>query len=161
MRQFWSTQKYIYIFNLPGLIYRNIIYNTVIYTFREEWISFYSLQFAICTFLSLVRSEFIFPEDQWSFYSNKYQVTQCGENLASLVLLMGEVLFITVLDCKLYVLIVLDVKCQFKMWLRDWGGYNLLEISVCWSLFMLNLRFLSKEAWPFHSVFMLVILWAF
>lgn len=119
MRQFWSTQKYIYIFNLPGLIYRNIIYNTVIYTFREEWISFYSLQFAICTFLSLVRSEFIFPEDQWSFYSNKYQVTQCGENLASLVLLMGEVLFITVLDCKLYVLIVLDVKCQFKMWLRD------------------------------------------
>lgn len=51
--------------------------------------------------------------------------------------------------------------CQFKRWHRDSSIYNLLEISECQSLFLLNLRLLAREVWPFHTIVMLVILWAF
>jgi len=74
---------------------------------------------------------------------------------------MGEVLRLTVPDRKLYVLIPLDVKCQLKRWNRDSSSYNLLEISESLSLFMLNLRLLAREVWPFYTIFTHVILWTF
>ena len=74
---------------------------------------------------------------------------------------MGKVLRLTVPDDKLYVLIDLDVKCQFKRWHRDSSIYNLLEISEGLSIFMLILRLLAREVWPSHTIFMLEVLWAF
>lgn len=83
------------------------------------------------------------------------------ENLASLILLLGEVQHLTVPDGKLHALIDLDVKRQFKWWHRLSSIYNLLEITECQSLFMLNLWLLVRETWPFHTILKLVILCAF
>lgn len=75
---------------------------------------------------------------------HKDQITQCGGNLASRILLMVEVLCLTVPVGKGDVLIDLDVKCQCKRWHRDSSIYTLLEISEWRRVFMLNLRLLER-----------------
>lgn len=84
--------------------------------------------------LHSVQSEFTLPEDWWTSYLNKDQIAQCRGNLANLLLLVGEVLYLTVPDEKLHILIILYVRCQFKRWRRHWSGYNQLEIGARWRI---------------------------
>lgn len=72
-----------------------------------------------------------------------------------------DLVHLPVPDGKLHVWIDLDVKHQFKWWHRLSSIYNLLEITECQSLFMLNLRLPVREAWLFHTILKLVILCAF